>query len=812
MRTVVQDLRFAWRQLVRNPGFSLAAILSLGLGIGATTAVFSVLYAALLNPFPYKDANRIVRFGVWGTPTEGHVIDLNGPQVHLLRQAAPVEDTIEMDNWSLPLTGGDYPEDVETIFLSSNGFDFLGEPVLLGRGLQPSDAVEGQEPAPVVVLSHQFWERHFFGNPDAIGKTLQLNHKSYKIVGVAAPRFIWYNGDVYLPLKLSTDPNVMYTVDFRLKPGVTPKVASAALQPLAERFAKDRPKQFPEQFRVDLQRLNDWVFRGVGSTLYFLLGGVGLLLVIGCGNVSILLLARGMARAHEIAIRSAIGAGRGRVVRQLLTESLLLSATGAALGVPIAYGAIAAMRVVLPKYEFAPEAVVGINIPVLLFCLSLALVTGAVFGLLPALRLSRPELGKVLQSGMRRVAGSAHARTAHGALISGQIALTLVLLAASGAGIRSFERLGHVELGYDPHNTISVWIPLRENTYTNWSERWRYFEQLRESLMRVPGVTMTAISTNATPPRSGYRMPFQLPGESSTTDPVALVEQVGPDYFSLLRIPLMQGRIWSETESRNGAHMVAVNQSFAKLYFPHGDAVGHALRLPAEENRPPISLAVPGLSEAWLQIVGVVGDSRNEGLRKPTNPAIFVPYTLSIGPGTQILVRANGSPLTLMNSIRHALAEVNSDQPTARIVSDLDEWISDQPEWQQEHLVAWLFAAFAVLALSLAAIGLYSVVSYTVAQRTSEFGIRMALGAQRGDVLRLVFSSTAMHVVLGVLLGAVLTLCMNSLIARWIDADFHDPVLLPMGIAVLAIVAGLACYWPARRASRVDPMIALRCE
>lgn len=812
MPTVLQDLRFAGRQLIKSPGFALTAILSLALGIGATTAVFSVIYAALLNPFPYKAADRIVRFGVWGTNGDGHIIWLNGPQIRLLRQSPAVEDTIVMDDWSLPLTGGEYPEDIETIFISANGFEFLGEPVLLGRGIQPSDAVEGQDPQPVVVLSYWFWTRHFFANRDVVGKTLELNHKSYKIVGVAAPRFVWYSGDVYLPLKLTGNPDIRYIVDLRLKPGVTPKAASAALQPLAERFAKDLPKQFPEQFRVDLQRLNDWVFRSVGNTLYFLLGGVALLLAIGCGNVSILLLARGMAREHEIAVRSAIGAGRGRMIRQLLTESLLLSAIGAALGAAVAYGALAAMKFVLPKYEFAPEVVVRINVPVLLFCVALALLTGVLFGLSPALQLSRPELGKALQSGVRRVAGGVRSRRMHSTLISGQIALTLLLLAAAGAGIQSFQRLSHVELGYDPHNATALWIPLRENTYTNWNERWQYFEHLRESVQQVPGVTMTAISTNATPPDSGTRAPFRLLGAPAANDRMALVEEVGADYFRLLRIPLLEGRIWSETESRNGAHMVVVNEAFAKSYFPRGDAVGHAVQLPAEENRPPIELAVPGLSDAWLQIVGVVRDSRNQGLRKPVSPAIFLPYTLRMGPGTQILVRSDGSPLNLLNPIRHALAEVNADQQTARVVSDLEHWISDQPEWQQEQLVAWLFGAFAILALSLAAIGLYSVVSYTVTQRTNEFGIRMALGAQRSHVLRLVFLSTAMSVCIGVLLGSVMTLGMNSIVAAWVGGDFRDPVLLPSGVALLSAVAALACYLPARRAARVDPMTALRCE
>lgn len=812
MQTIFQDLLYAARQLVKNPGFALTAIVSLALGIGATTAVFSVIYAALLNPFPYRDADRIVRFSVRTKDGHDRGIWLNAPEIRALRRSPVVEDTIVMDDWSMALTGAEFPEDVETIFLSSNGFDFLGEPVLLGRGLQPSDAVDGQEPQPVVVLSYRFWARHYFANPDVIGKTLQLNHKNYQIVGVAAPRFIWYSADVYVPLKLTSDPNIMYIVNMRLKPGISPRTASAALEPLAEQFAKDRPKQFPEQFIVALKHLNDWVIEGIGSTLYLLLGGVALLLVIGCGNVSILLLARGMAREHELAVRSAIGAGRGRMVRQLLTEALLLSVVGAGLGVLVAFGSIALMKAVLPKYSFAPEVAFEINPPALLFCVGLGLVTGVLFGLSPALQLSRPSLGNMLQSGMRRVAGGVRSRRAHGMLIAGQIALTLLLLAAAGAGIKSFEQLAHVDLGYDPHNATSLWIPLHENTYTTWSGRWEYFEQLRSAVERVPGVTMTAISSNATPPESGSRMRFDVLGGELSSDRTAQLELVDQDYFKLLRIPLVEGRLWTETENRNGAHLVAVNQTFAKFYFPKGDAVGHSIKLPVVESRPPIILTIPSPSETWLRIVGVVGDSRNDGLRKSVRPAIFVPYTLSMGPGTQILVRSNSSPLRLLNAIRQGLAAVNPDQQAARVVSDLDHWVSDQPEWQQQELVAWLFGVFAVLALSLAAIGLYSVVSYTVAQRTNEFGIRMALGAQRGHVVRIVFRSTAISVGSGVALGVVLTLAMNSLVSYWVGGEFRDPVLLSAGAVLLTLVAALACYLPARRAAQVDPLIALRCE
>jgi predicted permease len=412
---------------------------------------------------------------------------------------------------------------------------------------------------------------------------------------------------------------------------------------------------------------------------------------------------------------------------------------------------------------------------------------------------------------VRTISGSGRGRRTHGVLISAQIALTLLLLVSAGAAIEGFVRLLHAPLGYDPHNVISIFIPLHENTFTSWSGRLAYFEQLRERVSQVPGVTMTAFAPNATPPHAGSNMPFEVLGQPGLGQRTTLVNLVGPEFFSTLRIPLLQGRIWSETEDHNGAHLAVINETMARLYFPKGDAPGHSIKLPGLVNRPPL-VPAGGIADAWLQVIGVVGDSRNDGLRNAVVPAIFIPWTLYITPGTQILVRSKTPPLGLLHSIRLALAAVNPDQQAARVVSDLDTWISDQPEWQQEHLIAWLFAAFAVLALSLAAVGLYSVVSYTVAQRTNEFGIRMALGAQRGHVLRLVFASTAMSIGSGVVAGGALALAMNSVLATWVGANLRDPILMPAGAVLLTLVAAIACLLPARRAAHVDPMTALRSE
>jgi predicted permease len=499
MQTLLQDLRYALRQLVRCPRFTLTAVISLALGIGATTAVFSVIYAALLNPYPYPAADRIVRLTVETKARPDQWIELNGPQVMQLRQVRAVGSILAMDYHPMTLTGREFPENVNEIGLISTGFNDLGVPPLLGRGIVPSDALDGQDPQPVAVLSFKFWQKHFFGNPDVLGKTIQLDRKSYTIVGVAAPRATWYSADVYLPLKLSSDPGARLMVDVLLKPGVSKDAANAALQPALERFSKDQPKQFPEHFKVQVQGLNDWVVKEMGKTLYLLLGAVALLLAIGCGNVSILLLARGAARQQELAVRSALGAKRRRIVRQLLTESLLLAGAGAGMGILMAYGILGGIQLVLPQYAFAPEVVIRINLPVLLFSVAVAMGTGVAFGLWPALKLSKPQIAQMAQARTRRVAGSARGRRTQGALIAAQIALTLLLLAGAGSAIEGFARLLHTPLGYDPHNVMSVGVPIGENSYTTWAERAAYFEQLRTKVAETPGVTMAAISSNATP-------------------------------------------------------------------------------------------------------------------------------------------------------------------------------------------------------------------------------------------------------------------------------------------------------------------------
>ena len=485
IESFLQDLKFALRGLRKNPGFSLVCILTLALGIGATTAVFSVMYAILMNPYPYAASDRMVHMRLSNKSNQDMGFGLTGAQWQQIRKSSVVEDAFISNDWNLTVTGHDLPEDVNGVYMTSNSFAFMGVPPALGRGLIPSDAIDGQDPQPVAVLSYKFWKRHFNSDAAVLGRTLQLVHKNYTIVGVAAPRFTWDDGDVYLPLKVTMDPTKAYYVGLRLKPGVSHAAADAVLRPLIDQFAKETPKHFPsDQFDFHVIGLNDRFVRDLGGTLYLLFSAVALLLAIGCGNVSILLLARGTARQHELAVRTAIGASRSRVIRQLLTESLLLSLIGAALGVLLAYRMLALIVDLLPKYSFPHEAAIQINLPVLCFTVGVALFTGILFGLWPALQLSRPEVSQVMQSNTRKIAGVVHGRTTHGVLTAVQVALTLLMLAGAGAAMKGFLHLIHTPLGYDPHNVMSVGIPVHEGAYPTWEARLAYFEQLRSKASR----------------------------------------------------------------------------------------------------------------------------------------------------------------------------------------------------------------------------------------------------------------------------------------------------------------------------------------
>ncbi|HXP07247.1 MAG TPA: ABC transporter permease [Acidobacteriaceae bacterium] len=813
MSTFLQDLRYAGRQLYKNRWITLTAILSLALGIGATVSVFSIIYAVLMNPWPYQGADRIDNIALMDKSGKEQNYGLNGPQTRDLAKAHSLEYAVAFNGWNLTVTGGDVPEDLQAMYFTGNVFQMLGVPAMLGRYYVPSDAPDGQEPRPVIVLSYKFWMHHYNGDRSVVGKTIQLVHKTYNVIGVMPPHFGFLGADVYLPLKLSSSANEQYGTFVKLREGVTPEAAAAELKPYFQEFAKQTPDHYPKNYtQISIQNLSYWVLHQISKTLYLLFGAVALLLAIGCGNVSILLLARGTARQHEFAVRSAVGASGVRIVRQLLTESLILACIGGGLGVLFAYQSLGLIVARLPKQSFPNEADFHVHVPVLLFSVGLALITGVLFGLFPALQLARPEIGQIMQSSTRKVAGSVRGKRFHSVLIAGQIALTLLLLTAAGVAIEGFVHMMHVNLGYNPHNVMSVGIPIHENTFRTWAERSNYFTQLRDKIATLPDVLSTGISTNATPPDSGWDQPVEMKGKAASEDQRVSINFVDARYFSVLGIPLRKGRLWDDAELQHGALMAVVNESFVKHYYSNSDVLSSSVRIPSLKSDSADRLVVPG-GDGWLQVIGVTADALDDGLDKPAKPAIYLPYTLNMWMWTQILVRTRVDPNTVIHSVKQQIVAVNPDQQ-ATLWEDgvLESWIRNQAVFARGRFVSILFAAFSVLALILAAIGLYSVVSYSVVQRTNEFGIRMALGGQRRDVLKIVFVSAGSSVVLGILAGLGLSFALNRLIAQWVENASSSPLVLLAASLLLLGVAALACLLPARRASAVNPMTALRSE
>jgi predicted permease len=811
LRTLLQDTIFTLRQLRKNPAFALTSVISIALGIGATSAVFSVVYAVLMNPYPYRDASQLAYLNLRDKAGNDRGVGLSAFQIRQVRKLDSIESILAMNEWNLTTTDGDLPEDVVAWYLTPNGMAHLGVAPLLGRGLISSDAPEGQDPQPVVILGYKFWQKRYAGRSDIIGQPIQLVHNTYTIVGVMPPRFTWLGGDIYLPLKLVEARNRYYFCSLRLRPGVTRERANAELQPVLDQFARETPDRYPLAFRVRLQGLNDWVTRNLGGTMALLFTAVVLMLLIGCGNVSILLLARGTARHQELAVRTAIGAARARIVRQLLTESLALSLCGALGGVASAGQLIRLILKWMPENIFPSEAVVRINMPVLLFSMVVAALTGVLFGLWPALHLSRPDLAQVMQSASLRTTTGARGKRTHAILVSAQVALTLVLLTGAAEAIAAFRHLMRTELGYDPYHTMSVGIPVHDNTHMQWEDRLQYFEQIRAKIAALPGVVGAGISTNATPPANGMDTRFEIFGQSVPQEQQARTNFVSPEYFAVLHIPLAAGRMWTQAETLRGARLALVNQTFARQYWPKQNAVGHQIRVPALKAQPPYSPAAPD-SDGWLQIIGVVADARDDGLRKPIKPGIYVPYAISMRMFTQILVRARGEPLALLRAVRREVTSIDADQQVIGNPRDLEQWITGQPEWAGERLATILLSGFSILALSLAATGLYSVVSHAVVRRTGEFGVRMALGAQPTDVLRLVFTSVAASVGAGLTAGLILSLALAHVLATWTQETSRDPRILAAVMALLWVAAGAACLMPARRASSIDPMAAIRYE
>ncbi|QNI31766.1 ABC transporter permease [Alloacidobacterium dinghuense] len=811
MSIFLQDVRFALRQLWKHPGFALTAILSLALGIAATVSVFSVVYSVLIHPSPYAHANRIVQFRVRDKSGSEDEIYVSRDHIADLRNAHAFEDLVQMDEEYLADTTVDIPQDVDVVYLSGNAFPFFGVPAYLGRTFLPSDAPPNQAPQPVVVLTYQYWQRRFNGNQSVIGQPLRLDNRNYTILGIMPARFTWWDADVYVPLDTtaSTDSSIYITV-MRLRPGVTRAQALSEVRPIFQQMIREHPNLWIEGLEINIQGVGDRISRSLGSTLYLLFAAVLLLLVIGCVNVSILLLARGTGRRHEFAVRAAVGGSGWRIVRQLLTESLILGLAGAALGVIATYRSTPFVVSLLPFQLFPRGLEIPVHVPVLAFSVALAILTSILFGLFPALQLANPEIREVMQATTQKAAGSVSSRRLHAFLIAGQIALAMVLLTASASAIESFRTVIHTDLGFDPHNVADFSIPVHKHAYPTWEARANYFTQLRDQVARTQGVTSASLAIVA-PPRSTWDFPIEILGRNTFGTRLVDINLVDPQFFTILHIPLLRGRLWDESETQRGARLAVVNQEFVRRYFPNGDILGHSVRIPRLQGHPPGILAVEG-SDSWLPVIGVVGDARNGGLDQPVKPEIYVPYSLYMVAWIQVLAQTQGDPLAMESAIRRQIAGINPEQQVSYPVQSITERIKQEPVWAREHLIAVLASVFSALALVLATVGLYSVVSYSVAQRTHEFGIRMALGALRRHILLNVLSTAGISVGTGLLVGLILSFGLSGLLSRWIGNTTSNPFLVLTVGLLLVVVALLACIVPAFRASLVQPMKALRTE
>jgi predicted permease len=822
------DIRYGLRALGRNPGFAAVAVLSLALGIGATTAMFSLIYAVLLHPFPYAGADRIMNPIMMDPeyPGEFSYFGLTRAQLDEVRLAAPVDAVLGFNGAHMEITGGGLPEDIYGAYLTENAGTFFGVRALLGRNIEPSDAENGGHS--VVVLNYRFWQRHFGADPHIVGRTLEMDHAPYTIVGVM-PRSFAFNdiagvGDVYLPASLMRDmanaPTLSYLPWIKLRPHVTLAAANAALTPIVLEGKKQHPERSPDHRHLALQPIIVPYQQDLGRALTLLLAGVVLLLIIGCANCSILLLARGRTRQHEFAIRTAIGASRWRIVRQLLVEAVVISSTGAALGVAASYW-LAKLPMLLSPGFFPAESVIRINASILAFSVALALLTGILFGLVPALRLSRHDPARLLPG---RQIGFAAAPQKHrwSILIAAQVALTLLLMATAGTAIRGFLRLTQMPLGYDPANVMQLGISLHAHNPADWNRiqsreaRAAYIEQIRQTIASVPRVSTVAVGIGATPPDADVQSSFIIDGTRNGEQQQARVVLAGQSYFAALRIPLLQGRAWNADENNRGDFIAVVNRAFATRYLSLSNALGRQLRIPGLTPHNHYQ-AVSAQSMAWRQIIGVVGDARNDGVDQPVVPAIYVPYTALIPAYAQFLVRTEGDPLACLHSIRAAIASVASDQQISNSGSafngtfTLSEAIERDAQYSRQRLFSILFGVFSAMALALALVGIFSVVAYSVAQRTTEFGVRLALGAPRTHVLWVAARIALVSATVGIVIGLAVDSFLGAVLAHWMQSAFATGNLFAAA-ALLALSALLACLLPARRAVAVPPAEALRCE
>jgi len=814
METLGQDIRYALRNLRKTPGFAIVAVLTLALGIGASTAIFSVMENILMEPFPYPDAQRFYSVQIHDTERNepGGRASFSGPEyLDYVEQSHVFDRVIANDQLDVLYRSGEGTQMLSGHYVTPGTFEFLGMPALLGRVMQPADYEPGA--TPVFVLRYKTWVKEFAADPKILNKTFVLNDTPRMLVGIMPPRFAWGDADVWIPDKPNrTAVNTAYAGAFprfwfflgHLKPGVSVQQAEADLTVVAKRLATVYPKDYPKHYTVEVQSLTDLVVGQFRTTLYIVLAAVGLLLLIGCGNVANLLLARATTREKEFAIRSALGAGRWRLVSQLLVESLILALGGAVLGTLLAWGGLKFLVALMPQNIIPAEAAIRLNVPVLLFTLGIAVLTAILFGLAPALRVARKDLNEPLRdSGKGQSGGSRHGRFRNAVVVL-EVALSLTLLVAAGLLMRSFVALREVHLGLQPDHVLVARLPLPVERYKTSDQLVGFYRPLLQRLKALPGV-VEVTETSTLPPYGGIGSEIAIAGKSHQEKWNAMFQLCSEGYFPVLKIQFLDGRAFTEAEVNGKRKLAVVNQTFVKKYLPGENPIGRQVRIAQ------LAEFEDKIADPTFEIIGVVADAKNRGLQDPPDAEMWVPYTVTGSAFRGVLVRTTQEPLTLLESVRH---EVWLTDPNVALTltGSLEGYIS-QFSYAGPRFGFLLMSIFGSIGLILVTIGVYSVLAYTTARRTQEIGIRMALGAQGSDVLGMVIRVGLTLVGIGVGLGFLVSLAFGKVIATQLwGVSAYDPWTLTC-VPILLIITGLvACWLPARRASRVDPLVALRYE
>lgn len=810
MNTTWQDLRYGLRGLWKQPGFTALAVLALALGIGSVTTIFSVIDNVLLDPFPYKNAGRIVMFMIHnmeGGDRGGRGAFSIPEFLDYKEQNHVFEDVVGDINEDVLYTSGEGTERFQGTNVSANVFQFLGMPALVGRGITPEDGKPGA--APVFVLSYKVWLKEFNLDPKLVGRTFVLNSKPRTLVGIMPPRFTWWGADLWIPASFDRGApeasRSYFVMHGHLKPGVTTQRAEADLNVIAQRLARVYPKDYPKKFSVQVMSLADSVVGQFKTVLYTLLGAVGLLLLIACANVANMLLARASAREKEIAIRASLGASRWRLVWQLLLESLLLAVGGAMAGCVVAYAGLKALVAAIPPNTIPDEAVIGLNVPVLLFSLSVAVLTALLFGLAPAMHMARPDMVEPLKDAGKGISGGFRHGKLRSTLVVVEVALSLVLLVGAGLLMRSFVALQEVQLGLNPDNVLVVRLPLPKEQYKTVAAKQHFFRELLARLYATPGV-VAATETSTLPPYGGIPSEVDVPGKTHSDKWNAIFQLCSEGYFPTLGIRTLRGRLLSDADVNGARKMAVVNQTLVKKFFGNDDPIGRQIKLSMLETAPDSPLKDP-----MFEIIGVVADVKNQGIQQAPNPEVWIPYTITGAFERGILVRTSKDPMLLLNTVRHEVWGV--DRNVALTLTGTLEGYLKQFSYSGPRFGLILLGIFAAVGLVLVAVGVYSVIAYTVSRQTHEIGIRMALGAGEADVLRMVMRMSIKLIGLGTIAGLAATFGVTRLLATQIfRVSAYDPVTLCGVVAVVAVSGLAACYFPALRATRVDPMVALRYE